>query len=205
MEINSKYIYINLIHYPTLSLGPEKRIGIWLQGCNIRCKDCMSKHTWDKDEQYLKSIEDVCEEILSYNSSNITISGGEPFDQPQALFEFLKYIRNYFDDILIYSGYTYEYLKNKFSYILQYIDVLIDGPFDKSLPTDKIYKGSENQRIFLFNKTLIDKYILFMTQTKRNLQFIQQNNNLYILGIPHINDYKKIKINLSNPIKDKAF
>jgi len=196
MEINSKYIYINLIHYPTLSLGPGKRVGIWLQGCNIRCKDCMSKHTWDKDEQYLKSIEDVCKEILSYNSSNITISGGEPFDQPQALFKFLKYIRNYFDDILIYSGYTYEYLKNKFSYILQYIDVLIDGPFDKSLPTDKIYKGSENQRIFLFNKTLIDKYILFMTQTKRNLQFIQQNNNIYILGIPHINDYEKIKINL---------
>jgi len=193
MEINSKYIYINLIHYPTLSLGPGKRVGVWTQGCSIRCKGCMSKHTWEKDKKYLNSVGNIYKKVLSYQSSNITISGGEPFDQSEALFEFLKLIRDNFDDILIYSGYKYEYLKNKFPYIFKYIDVLIDGPFEQSQPTNKIYKGSENQRILLFNKKLIDKYILFMTQTKRNLQFIQSDKEIYILGIPHINDYQKIK------------
>jgi anaerobic ribonucleoside-triphosphate reductase activating protein len=200
MEISSKHMYVNMIYYPVLSLGPGKRVGIWTQGCNIKCKGCISKHTWNKDKKYLMSIEKICKTVISYNSPNLTISGGEPFDQPKALLEFLKKIRNYFNDILIYSGYTYEYLKKNFSEILYYVDVLIDGPFKQNLPTNKIYKGSENQRIFLFNKSLIDKYIIFMTETKRNLQFIKYNNNIYVLGIPHIND--SINVNLSLKVKN---
>jgi len=198
MENNSQYIYIDLLHYPLISLGPDIRIGVWLQGCSIHCDGCMSKHTWKKKKENLINIKKFCKEITSINIKNITISGGEPFDQPKALFHLLKCIRNDVEDILVYSGYKYEYIKQNFSYILEYIDVLIDGPFNKTLPTNKIYKGSKNQKIYIFNKKLIDKYLLFMTQTDRNIQIINKNNKMYILGIPHINDFTKIKNNLKD-------
>lgn len=200
MEISSRYMYVNLILYPVISLGPGKRVGIWTQGCSIQCEGCMSKHTWDKNKKYLTHIDEICKKVLSYKSNNLTISGGEPFDQPRALFTFLNYVREYFEDILIYSGYKYEYLQQNYPYILKKIDVLIDGSFDISQPTNKIYKGSENQRIFLFNKSLINKYTLFITKTQRNIQFLKKDKNLFIIGVPHINDFQKIQNNLKGEI-----
>ena len=40
-------ILVNKAHYPVSVLGHGKRIGIWLQGCSIRCRSCCSLDTWE--------------------------------------------------------------------------------------------------------------------------------------------------------------
>ena len=42
-------IAINKAHFPVTVLGPGRRIGIWLQGCSIHCKGCVSQDTWAAD------------------------------------------------------------------------------------------------------------------------------------------------------------
>jgi anaerobic ribonucleoside-triphosphate reductase activating protein len=42
----SDRIGLNRVHFPVTALGPGRRIGIWLQGCLIRCPGCMSLDTW---------------------------------------------------------------------------------------------------------------------------------------------------------------
>lgn len=53
-------------------------------------------------------------------------------------------------NIWCYTGFTFEELLTRPDCVefLQYIDVLIDGKFEKSLKSyDLLFKGSENQRI----------------------------------------------------------
>lgn len=202
MDIKSKQkIYVDLIHYPVRTLGPKNRVGIWLQGCNILCKDCISPHNLIQTENKLMYLDDLVKYLLAIDNCNrLTISGGEPFFQSKALFELLSRIRFKFKDILIYSGHSFEYLEQKHSKILDLIDVLIDGKFDNKLPTKKAYKGSDNQRIFVFNKDLIHIYSQYIKINKKMLQLYRVDNSLYLLGIPEIKDRKNLKELLSKDV-----
>jgi len=183
MEIDTR-IYINLIYYPILTLGPDKRVGVWFEGCDLECKGCISKHTWQQNDGNLIEIVKLVDKVLSFNCKQITISGGEPFFQAEKLYEFLIKIRKYFDDILVYSGYKYEYLQKNHNKILELIDVLIDGEFQIDNPTNKAYKGSKNQRMFVLNEKVVDKYKPFFVSTNKNIQIIEKNNKIYFIGIP---------------------
>ena len=187
-------VFINLIHFPVYTLGVGKRIGLWFQGCSIRCKGCMSKYTWDFDEKYKTNVEDVLKEIFSFNVKKITISGGEPFDQSEALEYILKKLKeNNFDDILVYTGYEYDELTKKYKNILDYIDVLIAGRFIEGLESNYIWKGSENQKMYIFNKKLEKIYNDYKKKKKdKRLQIVEKNNDIYILGIPYQKDIKEI-------------
>lgn len=187
-------IIINLIHYPVYTLGVGKRIGVWFQGCSIKCKGCMSKYTWKFDKKYVRDVNEVLREILSYPSKNITISGGEPFDQPKALEYLLKKLKlNGFKDILVYTGYEYEEIKDRYKDILKYIDVLISGRFVEGLETEYIWKGSDNQKMYIFNKKLEKIYNEYRKKKKnKHLQIVEKNSDIYILGIPYQKDIKEI-------------
>ncbi len=195
-------VLINLIYAPVLTLGPGIRIGIWFQGCSIRCKGCISKHTWEFDKKYKKTIAQVIDQINYYseiyNTKSITISGGEPFDQSTSLYILLKKLKKLkFNDILLYSGYKFNYLQKNYGDILKYIDVLIDGPFIESKKTNKIYKGSNNQKMYILNKSLSPIYQEYKKQLKNNkLQLITKDNEIYLIGIPDIDFSKKFSKNL---------
>ena len=200
-------ILISLIYAPVVTLGPGVRIGIWFQGCSIRCKGCISKHTWEFNINYQTTISSVIEQIIKYsnlyNTKSLTISGGEPFDQAESLFKLLVNLKNIgFSDIMVYSGYKFNYLQKKYSYILDYIDVLIDGPFIENKKTDKIYKGSSNQKMYILNPNLKKIYKEYKKQSKnKNLQFVFKNGEIYLIGIPE-SDFLKSFV---NKIKDEIY
>lgn len=130
--------------------GPGKRYTIWVQGCSIHCKDCANKDTWDFCGGTLKSNEELIEEIDKYNIDGITLTGGEPLDQYEGTLEFLKKIKEVFPefDIFLTSGYSFEYIKKNKSDVLNYVDILVTGPFVASLlDTTTSWRGSTNQKI----------------------------------------------------------
>jgi anaerobic ribonucleoside-triphosphate reductase activating protein len=72
------------------------------------------------------------------------------------LVHFLKQIRFKFPDkdIWCYTGFKYENVAQL--ECLEYIDVLIDGPYEQELnpgPGKVLWRGSTNQRIIDLNKT----------------------------------------------------
>lgn len=197
---SNQKVYIDLVFHPLHCLGPNKRIGVWFQGCNIGCIDCIAVHTWEQTENKLMTVTDLIDEVKCINISRLTISGGEPFNQSKALYAFLQGIRMYFDDILIYSGYEYKYLHKKYPEILELVDVLVDGPFKKELETTKNYKGSKNQKMYIFNNNLVSSYEKYLRENKKVLQVHQIKNNIYVLGIPHVSDSKNIQKILNGEI-----
>lgn len=82
--------------------------------------------------------------------SGITLSGGEPFLQPDACAEIARAARRKGLDIWCYSGWTHEQLleKPEAKVLLDEIDTLVDGRYMQELRTlDIPFIGSSNQRI----------------------------------------------------------
>ena len=77
---------ISRVHFPITALGPGRRIGIWFQGCSIRCSGCMSRDTWELAASRMP-VAALLAQIGPWlpQADGVTISGGEPFDQPLAL------------------------------------------------------------------------------------------------------------------------
>jgi len=191
--IVSQTIYIDLIHYPLYVLGPRKRVGIWFEGCSLGCAGCISQHTWKQSEENKTTVEEVVKEVCSYDTKRVTISGGEPFEQPEALLALLQDLRSSgVNDILIYSGYQFAYLQEHFGEILEHIDALIDGGFEQHNPSEEVYRGSANQELYILNEELKPLYEAYRGSTKREVQILDKNEQLYLLGIPKIEDSKEI-------------
>lgn len=142
-------ISLSRAHFPVTALGPGRRVGIWFQGCSIRCPGCISSDTWAK-----RAPDTTVDELLVrlrpwfHECDGVTISGGEPFEQPAPLERLLRGVRQLTAaDILVYSGRRLEQLLGEPCVTSGLIDCLISEPFECSAPQTKYLMGSDNQRM----------------------------------------------------------
>lgn len=188
-------MYLARILYPVESLGPGKRIGIWFCGCPHHCQECSNPELWDFDSKYSISLQNALNLIYSISDSNIvdgfTITGGEPFFQPEALCSLVDEIYSISDDILVYSGYTLNELReqqnSEADHILEKISVLIDGRYVHERNNGCSLRGSDNQQIHFLSDKHKDKYDLYMQQPNR-IQNFTIGNSVISVGI-HKADY----------------
>ena len=50
-------MYLDRILYPVTSLGPGKRLCIWVSGCNARCEGCANPELWTQRPEQFISVE----------------------------------------------------------------------------------------------------------------------------------------------------
>jgi len=134
--------------------GPGKRFAIWFQGCSLACPGCFNPDTHSHAPRHLMSVDDVFQQVSDNVPvvEGISISGGEPFQQPAPLLSLFKRLRDRTTlSILVFSGYTLDRIKKIpcGTPLLQMIDVLVDGPYVKRLRLSESICGSDNQRIHL--------------------------------------------------------
>lgn len=123
---------MNIIHDSIVD-GEGLRTVVFLAGCPHMCEGCHNKQSWNINNGFDMSVDEVFEEIMKNPLTNVTYSGGEPLLHAGELIELSEKIKQHSEkDIWLYSGYTYEQiLKNeKHSALLAYCDVLVDGPFE---------------------------------------------------------------------------
>lgn len=137
--------------------GPGCRAVVFLQGCSLRCPGCQNQHLWPADGGRLVDVHDLAETLalLAGETRAVTISGGEPFQQPVALSHLVEHLRNFgVTDIVVYTGYTWDVLFSLYNLfagcltrILPNINVLVDGRFIAAQDDPLIsWRGSRNQR-----------------------------------------------------------
>lgn len=143
----SERIGLNRVHFPVRALGPGRRVGVWVQGCSIGCRGCMSLDTWTAPTS-TEPVRDVLDRLSPWleEADGVTISGGEPFDQPNGLHALLSGLcARPGMSVLVYSGYRLETLVDRFAATLPLIDVLISEPFDEDQAEPALLRGSSNQ------------------------------------------------------------
>jgi anaerobic ribonucleoside-triphosphate reductase activating protein len=198
-------IRISRVHYPVTVLGPGRRLGIWLQGCSLGCKGCVSKDTWNPDAGRLIDVETLveqCRELVKDDLNGITITGGAPFEQLDALSSLLDELKPWRAsagfDILCYSGKPYKHLQQQYPNILSQIDLLIPEAFVESRPTDAIWRGSANQPLIPLSNLGHSKLKNLDKAEAPAIQVQVQDGAVWFIGIPRRGDMDKLQALLKN-------
>lgn len=192
-------------HYPVTTLGPGRRAGIWTQGCTIGCPGCLSRDTWEADPNAALPVASVLGWLRSLDPlDGVTISGGEPFQQPSALRELLLGIRGWAPsgvDVLIYSGYVASRLRRSFGGLLELCDAIVAGPYIERLnPTDggPLWRGSANQRIIPLSDLGRKRYRdAERGDATPHMQVSVEDNRIFYIGIPRRGDMERLTERLS--------
>jgi anaerobic ribonucleoside-triphosphate reductase activating protein len=136
--------------------GPGSRFVVWLQGCTLGCPGCFNPTTHDPARGRELALADVIEQLRAAHATGagiegLSLSGGEPFQQPEAALALLEAARALGLSTLAFSGFTLDEIRTQplGPIILAHLDVLIDGRY---LARDRLatgLRGSANQRIQL--------------------------------------------------------
>ena len=194
-------IDISRMHFPVTTLGPGRRLGIWFQGCSIRCPGCISADTWATGRGGLELVELFGRmETWLTQAEGITISGGEPFDQTNALGALLGGLRERTAaDILVYSGYSVERLAQPLATLDGLIDALITGPFVLDAPQTLPIRGSDNQILHRLTELGRSRFEGYDERTPGNEAFdvmFDDDGTVWLAGIPRQGDFERLRVQL---------
>lgn len=191
------------VHYPVTALGPGLRIGVWFQGCRVHCRGCMAKDTWDIDGGQTVDLADLIDLFQSFPApevTGITVSGGEPFNQPEALRALATWLRESYcrpdQDILLYSGYGKEMLVRTHPETISMIDALISEPFVERLATHPSlrWRGSSNQILTIFSGLGRLRYQSEVEAPSHgDLQVGVDEDCVSIIGVPRPGDLQRLE------------
>lgn len=139
----------------TILDGDGIRYSIYLAGCRHACPGCHNPLSWSPqagEPLTEERIGNIIEEIKgNFLLDGVTFSGGDPFYNPTDFGSLLRRVREETGlSIWCYTGYLYEELlaDPERAPLLEWIDVLVDGPFEKRLYDPTLsFRGSSNQRI----------------------------------------------------------
>ena len=143
--------------------GPGVRVSIFFSGCSFRCKGCWSA-TAQNPRMGEEFTEDTVEMVLKDcdhpGVAGLSVLGGEPFENMEAVESLLQAFRDKFGNIKtvwMWTGFYWDEImqdsdKTK---LLQYVDVLVDGRFEILQRDISLrFRGSSNQSVIDVKKSL---------------------------------------------------
>ncbi|WP_441249535.1 4Fe-4S single cluster domain-containing protein [Kitasatospora sp. McL0602] len=198
-------LMLNKAHYPVTSLGPGTRAGIWTQGCTIGCTGCVSLDTWAADpgtsvdvtalQAWLSGLPDPLD--------GITVSGGEPFQQPEALAALLEWVHAWRRDratpvdVLVYSGYPLARLRQQHSALLGRCDAVLTGPYVERLNSPGLrWRGSSNQRLTALTGLGRERYEGTAPVDSPPMQVEVADGRIWFIGVPRQGDMDRLSTRL---------
>jgi anaerobic ribonucleoside-triphosphate reductase activating protein len=133
--------------------------------------------------------------VKNANCNGVTITGGDPLEQPEELLELLKllYSLDLEKGIILFTGYTMDEINKIGGSVrecLGYIDLLIDGRFENINKISSSLRGSSNQNFFYFSDKIKEDELFFDQEVEIHLR----DDILLVTGFPQID--KKILLEL---------
>ena len=140
--------------------GPGLRFAVWFQGCSLGCPGCFNPATHAGGTGEPTAADALVDRIAGDAERDaaiegVTISGGEPFEQPDGLLALVLGLRRRAPrlSILVFSGFTRGEIERQplGPAVLGAIDVLVDGRFVERRLLGRGMRGSDNQKIHLLS------------------------------------------------------
>jgi anaerobic ribonucleoside-triphosphate reductase activating protein len=178
--------------------GPGNRFVLWTQGCSKGCSECFNPETWSTNVYKELSPRQIFELVKNFEVDGITISGGDPLEQEDDLLELLFLLKEIklTKGIILFTGFTREEIRvNPIrEKCLSYIDVLIDGRYEKNLKVDFSLRGSSNQTFYFFSDKISSDELYF----DQEVEISSFEDSVIITGFPNISRklLKQLGVNL---------
>ena len=137
-----------------ISNGPGIRISLFVSGCRRHCKGCFNEvaQSFEYGTRFgSETLAELLRLLSNPHIKGLSVLGGEPLEPENrdTVLDICKAVRVAFGakkTIWMWTGYSWEDVKDL--PVMEYLDVLVDGPFveeQKNLCLP--YCGSENQRV----------------------------------------------------------
>ena len=132
--------------------GPGVRAVLWVQGCSLGCPGCFNPHTHPASGGQWLAVDDLFATIAALGNTiaGVTVSGGEPMQQPAPLAALLRRVRQETPlSTLLFSGYTWGELQRLAAAgeVLASLDVLVAGRYDAAQHLARGLRGSANKSV----------------------------------------------------------
>lgn len=195
---------LSRLHHPVTTLGHGTRAGVWFQGCTIGCAGCVSRDTWPSTSDSEVLVATVLARLAELPGplDGLTVSGGEPFQQPEALAALLTGARARFGpgfDLLVYSGYAESRLRRDAARraALELCDAVVAGPYVERLNVGQRWQGSSNQRLIPLTDLGWQRYGDPSDDAGRpRLQLEVGRDRIWAVGIPRRGDMARLETRL---------
>lgn len=130
--------------------GPGVRFVIWVQGCTLGCTGCFNPATHPSGGEAV-AVAEIARAVRASGADGVTVSGGEPFEQPDALLDLVTSLAG--TSIIVFSGFTRGEIERQplGPAILARIDVLVDGRYVEKRRLARGLRGSANQVVHLLS------------------------------------------------------
>lgn len=131
--------------------GPGLRTSVYFAGCTHRCPGCHNPESWSFAAGEEMESDRLADIIISHGF-NVTLTGGDPLQQPDldALGALADRLKAAGLKIWCYTGYRFEELASRpeMTPLLAKFDAIVEGPFiEAERDTSLRFRGSRNQRI----------------------------------------------------------
>lgn len=151
-------VNVALVIERTGAEGPGERYALWVQGCPMRCAGCCNPEMLVFRERERRTPRALAEEAIAQRAhgvEGVSLLGGEPFSQAEALAEFAERVRSAGLSVMVYTGFTIEELRAQrdphVDALLAHTDLLVDGQYVREKhSTARRWIGSDNQRLHFF-------------------------------------------------------
>lgn len=193
-------VRINRLHHPVTALGHGVRAGLWVQGCRLGCHGCASQDTWDPDMGDDVDVRTVVSWLdgLPEPLDGLTVSGGEPLEQPEALAELLDGVDSWrrartrpFDILLFTGRAAHTLVHQSVAAAVDLCDAVVAGPYVQARNTGATLRGSDNQRIVLHTDLGRERYS--DPSPGPRIQVSSADGRLYFIGIPRLGDMERLR------------
>ena len=144
---------------------------LWFNGCPHKCVGCYNAETWHIDDKLDRPNQEVIDETLVALDEfgvkkDLTLLGGDPLAvfNLADLLEILAAIKEARPEtrVLCWTGYTWKQLQNgTHRNVLKYIDILIDGRYEKDLHVEGHKFGSANQKVIDVQESLAKGSVVY--------------------------------------------
>lgn len=143
--------------------GPGTRFVVWFQGCTLGCPGCFNPATHavapgpgtpGPPTTPIADLAAAMAAACASGTTGLSLSGGEPLQQPEAARALLDAARELGLSTLAFSGYTIDEIRDLPGGpdVLARLDVLIDGRYVAGDRLATGLRGSANQRIQLLTE-----------------------------------------------------
>lgn len=186
-------------------LGPGTRVALWVQGCTIGCPGCASVDTWDAAGGSSWTLDSLADEIVhaavATAATGVTVTGGEPFQQPAAVAELLAHVRDRWEgtavpDVLVFTGYAAAAARRRSAPLWDAADIVVAGPYRRDRPSDHPLLGSANQTIEAVSE-LGRERLAAMAPGRARLQVSTDDGALSLVGMPDPGDLDRLRAALA--------
>jgi anaerobic ribonucleoside-triphosphate reductase activating protein len=125
---------------------------------------------------------------LAPGAAGLTVSGGEPLEQPEALTAMLRYWRSVSGrSVLLFTGREWAEAEDWFSQNAGLVDGVISGRFRSDLPQTLALRGSDNQELRILSELGEEfrAYDRVLAPADRRLDVMfDEDGDAWLAGIP---------------------